>query len=868
MSGGARIKSGTFSERVQRHLRTSGYSQKELADVLSLHPKVLSRKLNGSGNAHLTRLEVQRIITTLAQWHVITTQGEVYQLLKLAQIEPSVFSSEEWQSPPLSTLAKDAPSATSNVSGPPPLETALHNLPGQTTRLIGREWAVERLKHLFGREDLRLLTLTGSGGSGKTRLALHVAGELVEAFTYGVWFVALAGVRDPDQVPISIVQALKLKATSSPPLQILTNYLKDKQLLLVLDNFEQVGEAAIALDQLLAGAPGLKILVTSRAVLRLYGEYVFNVPPLDIPDPIIKLDASELVRYGAVQLFVERALAVAPDFVVTNENAAIIAQICARVDGVPLGLELAAARIRSLPPLLLLERISQARLSLLTGGARNLPDRQQTLHNTITWSYHLLSPNEQTWFSYLGVFTGGWSLDAAEAMMRDVTAGQQDTLDSNSILNILERLLDNSLLVRLPDTNGQPRFTMLETLREYAQERLSAQGMLERLRDWHACYYLREAEAAEGGMRGPEQLVWLARLTADRDNFRAALEWSLQKARTGEMISAFHSSRKASHIVAGSWVLSTQGDPGTGLFAAELCLRLASAFRAYWEWQGYLVEARSWLKAAMEVPFKGGEETMLAARAKALSELSRLVSLEDDQVRAVELVEESMVLWRRLDDPFGLAAALIHRAWAALATREYEAARNVCNEGLQYLAARDDSWLRAQLLFYLGAAAGFMGDFRQMRVYYTQSRELFEQMGDTSSVADVLKDHGAMMMLESKYAESIAYLRKSLLLCYELDHKQFITTGIGWLSIAVGMRGEPDHAQASLASARLEGASESLMETIGLTTWDKSHAFIQAIREYIRSHVSEQSWQEAWLAGRALTLDQAIDLVRCLDVKP
>ncbi|MBO0793570.1 MAG: hypothetical protein J2P36_21830, partial [Ktedonobacteraceae bacterium] len=380
------IKSGTFSEGVQKHLHASGYSQKELADALGLHPKVLSRKLNGSGNARLTHLEVQRIVTTLAHWRVITTQAEALHLLKLAQVEPTIFSDEEWQTPPLNTLSKSALSIPTGA--PDPSQFLLqHDLPAQTTRLIGREWAVERLKHLLSREGTRLLTLTGSGGSGKTRLALQVASELMSVFPHGVWFVALAGVRDADQVPISIIQALNLKsAPDLPPLQLLINYLKNKQLLLVLDNFEQVGEAAIVVDKLLASAPGLKILITSRVVLHLYGEHAFSVPPLDIPDPTIELEASTLLRYGAVQLFVERTQAIIPDFTLTNENAAIISQICARVDGLPLALELAAARMRALPPRLLLERLSQARLPLLTKGARNLPDRQQTLHNTITWS--------------------------------------------------------------------------------------------------------------------------------------------------------------------------------------------------------------------------------------------------------------------------------------------------------------------------------------------------------------------------------------------------------------------------------------------------------------------------------------------------
>ncbi len=282
---------GTFSDSVQKYLRTSGYSQKELADEVGLHPKVLSRKLHGSGNARLTHLEVRCIIKTLARWQAITTQDEALQLLELAQMRPTSFSADEWQTPPLSTLAtKRAQPLPSSGSGLH-LSISQHNLPAPITRLIGREWAVQRLHHLFERDDVRLVTLVGPGGSGKTRLALHVASELVDSFAHGVWLVALGGVSDPALVPMSITQALHLTPTPNlPPLQSLVAYLRNKQLLLLLDNFEQIGEASAAVGELLAAAPGLKVLITSRVVLRLYGEHDFSVPPLDVPDPSIAVE--------------------------------------------------------------------------------------------------------------------------------------------------------------------------------------------------------------------------------------------------------------------------------------------------------------------------------------------------------------------------------------------------------------------------------------------------------------------------------------------------------------------------------------------------------------------------------------------------
>src|SRR5579884_1632150 len=677
---GNRDMSVGFRESIKEYLRSSGYSQRELAYELGLNAKVLSRKLTSSGNAHLTHLEIRCIIITLARWHAITTRDEAQRLLEEAQTGASLFNDDEWDTPPLSTLIcsptdKHVPSSSDDLSAQPP-QSRQHNLPALTTRLIGRDRMERRLQQLIKRDDVRLVTLVGAGGSGKTRLALSVANKLISEFEHGVWFVPLAGVSDPALVPVSTLQALNIP---SPPgihaSESLVAYLQNKQLLLVLDNFEQVAEATSMVDSILASAPGLKVLITSRVALRMYGEHAFSVPPLDIPDPASSLVPGELIHYGAVQLFVERAQAVKPDFTVTDANATTITRICARVDGLPLALELAAARIRILPPALLLERLEQARLPVLTGGARNMPGRHHTLRNAITWSYNLLSSVEQTWFRRLGIFTGGCSFEAAEAMMQEIATDQESAVVSP--VDMLEQLVDNSLVVQIPVDDGQARFIILETLREYALEQLIQQEEIECLRDWHACYYLREAEAAAQGLRGPQQLTWLARITEDRDNIRAALEWSLQRARDGMKI-GMHFNR-GDKMSTESHMLSAKGSFRTEVPALEICLRLATALRPYWEWQGYLTEARYWLGSALETPFEeNAREALLAARAEALSEAGRLASLENDQSRAKELVEESIALWQRLDNPTGLVAALLHRAWVALATSEYEVARSAC----------------------------------------------------------------------------------------------------------------------------------------------------------------------------------------------
>jgi len=831
---GTRMSVGAFGDSLQEYLRVSGYSQKNLAHELGLNSKVLSRKLHGSENAYLTQMEVKRIIIILARWHVITTQDELLQLLELAQMQPGSFSAGEWQSPPLDQLAAKPVQPMPISDSIPEMQARRSNVPVPLTRLIGREWAVERLRQLLGREEVRLVTLMGPGGSGKTRLAMHVAGELADTFAQGVCFVRLTGVRDSAQVPIGIVQALGMTPSSSISLvQSLVNFLREKELLLVLDNFEQVTDAATVVGELLAEVPRLKVLVTSRVVLHLYGEREFSVPPLDVPDPNLVTSAAELAQYAAVQLFVERAQAVEFDFALTDENAGSVAQICVKLDGLPLALELAAARVKVLPPAILLDRLTAARLSVLTGGARDLPSRQQTLHNTFTWSYNLLSPVEQRWFARLGAFTGGWSLEAIEAMARAGAAEQGSMPADASLLDMLEQLVDNSLVMRQPMVGGQMRFVMLETLREYALERLVEHGELERLRDWHACYYLGVAEAAEAGLKGENQLVWLARLVAERDNLRAALEWSLQRARARMMLSS-------------------------ELPAVEVCLRLAAALRSYWEWQGYLTEGRGFLDAVLEISLeeKAGK-TVLAARARALSEAARLVCLQNEPVRAVELAEESIALWRQLDESHGLATALFYRGWAAHIMGEHELAKRLYEEGLQLT---DDTWLRAQLLFYLGTAAGFTADFEQMRSFYDQSRRLFEQVGDKSAVADLLKDMGGMLILEGNYSEAVASLLRSIELSHGLGHTHFVSTGLGLLGFAVGLRAKPEPVPASLHAAQLWGATMSLQEAHGFTHWMGAISYAQEAYQQIRHRVDKPDWKSAYEAGRALSEREAIAL--------
>ncbi|MDP8957741.1 MAG: tetratricopeptide repeat protein, partial [Actinomycetota bacterium] len=589
------------------------------------------------------------------------------------------------------------------------LQATPNNLPLQLTSFVGREREVSQASQLLSRT--RLLTLTGPGGTGKSRLSLQVAAEVAERFPDGVFFVPLAPVTDPELVPSTIVDALGLPQGPRPPKERLAEHLRDKRLLLVLDNFEQVLAAASQVSQLLGMSPDLAVLVTSRGPLQVSGEQVYPVPPLGVPDLDGLQSPDQLAHYEAVDLFAERAATVKPDFQLAPGNVRTVAEIAARLDGLPLAIELAAARVRLLTPQAILSRLEN-RLGLLAGGSRDLPTRQQTLRDAIAWSYDLLNEGGRRLFERMAVFTGGAGLDQAEEVCG---AGlEADVLDG------LALLVDQSLL-RQQEAEGEPRFLMLETIREFALERLEQRGEAEEMRRRHAQAFLALAEEAEPRLTSLEQRPWLDRLAHDHDNLRAALSWSMgHDAETAYRLAAalwrfwqmrghLHEARqrledllaleapgpalRARGLEAAGGVAYWQGDTeASGNFYGqslelyrELGDRAGVANALYnlsfaYMWALQPDQAKSLLEESLGISRDLGDR---AGVAKVLWALTDLYLLEEDLGEALRLASESLAIWREVDDPFGLGWALFLLAVVEVDMEDLPAARSHLEESLR-----------------------------------------------------------------------------------------------------------------------------------------------------------------------------------------
>ena len=725
------------------------------------------------------------------------------------------------------------------------LEAYRNNLPLQPTPLVGREREVGEILDQVRSEEVRLLTLTGPGGTGKTRLALQSGADLLEGFDDGVFFIALATITEPAQVPSAIAGPLGVKESAEQPLvETLKSYLHHKHLLLVLDNFEQVLEGAPVVAELLAACAKLKVLATSRIPLRLYGEQEYPVPPLAVPDPSDLPPLKVLTQHEAVTLFVERARAIKPEFAVTNESARAVAEICARLDGLPLAIELAAARVRVLPPQKMLQRLGD-RLKLLRGGARDLPARQQTLRGTTDWSYDLLEEDEKTLFGRLSVFAGGRTLEAIEEI-----CDPEADLDA---LEGVESLVEKSLL-RQEGSGGAPRFVMLETVHEYAREKLQESGEAEEVKKHHAEYFLALAEESESGLRGPEAATWLERLEVEHDNLRAALSWSLAQEEK----------------------------------EVELGLRLAGALWQFWYLRGYYSEGRRWLENALAKDWRSS-----AARVKALKAVGWLADDQGDIDRAVAAAEEGLRLSAEAEIQKGAAAPFLRILGSAAYVRgDYERARQLFEESLALSQEVGDERGLASSLHQLGNVLSDKGDYQRAKAIYEEGLVQFRGLGDTAALARYLVSMGAEYLLQGDHERGARLNEEATELYRRLGSKgglQYALDNLGWaalmcgdherakslheeslalckaqgdklvaseslegLACAAGVEGEVERA------ARLFGAGEALRQTVGYQHTSRERALREPYLAVARSRMQEAAWQKACTEGRAMTLEEAI----------
>jgi predicted ATPase/class 3 adenylate cyclase len=788
----------------------------------------------------------------------------------------------------------------------PPLQPLLvthpNNLPDESTPFIGREHEIGQIVGMLQDPHIRLVTLTGPGGTGKTRLALQVGMALLDRFRDGVFFVNLAPLADPVLVPSAIAEVLGVKETADRSLlAALVHYLTAKQLLLVLDNYEHLLEEASVAATLLDQCRELHILVTSRIPLHLSREHEYDVPPLSVPDLTHLPDVAGLSQYEAVALFIDRARAVKADFEVTNATAPAVAEMCSRLDGLPLAIELAAARIKLFSPQALLHRLDH-RLRLLTGGARDRPTRQQTLRNTIDWSYSLLTGPEQTLFARLSGFVGGCTLEAAEAV-----CGPEGEIE---IVDGVTSLLEQSLLRE--EGEDEPRFLMLETIREYAHERLDASDAEDAVHHHHAAYYLKLVEDGVRELSGSDQVLWIQRLETEHDNIRAALTWSLERR-----------------------------EPGSAL-------RGAIALSSFCLLQGYLTEGRRWVETAL-----AAEDVEPRARGEAFNLLARIAKYGGDYQRATHLLDENLRLARGVGDRRGVAVGLLSLGILTSFSGSAPAAAEQWKESLRLfrdLAEREgpegvfgspDRWYVAAVLAELGEHAVQIGNYAEAEAALLESLGVFRDIGDPIRTAlgllalgalerergqyDPAREHceealntfqhagyawGVALALEwlarlawaqSDYTEAVARAEEALALLREMELgrgaragilgggssdcryilgialrelgnreraiamlrqslKTFQALGVkpGIVSCLEGVAGIYSRVGQAALAVRLFGVAAKAREDMGLPLLASERPCHERYVAATRAEFDEDVWQALWEEGRAMSLEEAI----------
>jgi non-specific serine/threonine protein kinase len=622
------------------------------------------------------------------------------------------------------------------------------NLPRPLTSFVGRERELADLQAALARS--RLLTLTGSGGVGKTRLAINVAGAVLNRFADGVRLVELAALRDPDFVVQTVVAAVELKEQPGKPLtQTLTEGLHERHLLLLLDNAEQLLDPCAQLTEtILRQCPNVTVLVTTRERLGVPGELTYRVPSLAVPDPDAEVTWQRVASYESVRLFIERAQLHRPQFTLSDQNAPALANICRRLDGIPLAIELAAARVRSMSLEEIAQRLDQ-RFVLLTGGARTLPPRQRTLRAVIDWSFDLLNESESALFCALSSFAGGFTLDAVER----VYAG--DEMGTPGVLDLLTALVDKNLVLA-EGRAATTRYRLLETMHDYAGEQLRARGTQARWHERHFAHFFAIAQEAETQLTGKEQQIWLERLETEHDNVRAALTRST----------------------------ATGGDVESGL-------RMATAVGRFWLVRGYLAEGRAWLGKLLSA----APEADKAVRAKALNWCGVFAWKQGDYPAAAGFYEKSLPIRRELNDRGGVGAVLNNQGLLAYEQGDYRAARTLHEESLAIDRELGDRWGVAVSLIHLGSLAMMQGDYPAARAMYEESLAMFRELGDRGHVANALRSLGNLCNEEDDQARARALHRESLAICRELGDRSGIARALYGLGVTARQEGNRSDAR-------------------------------------------------------------------------
>ena len=682
------------------------------------------------------------------------------------------------------------------------LDARPNNLPAQLSTFIGREEVIREVQEAL--QATRLLTLTGAGGTGKTRLALEVAHRELPAFPDGVWFVDLSTITDPSVVPTEIAIALDLtRDPGASVFECLEAHLRDRTLLLVLDNFEQVLDAALGVEHLLSHASGLKVIVTSRSVLSVYGEHEYPVPPLRLPERDQSPGLDTLTQSEAISLFLDRARAVRPDFELTEENAQVVAEICRKLDGLPLAIELAAVRMNVLTPQTILPRLDE-RLSLLTSGPRSHPERQRTLRGAIDWSYQLLEESERRLFARLATFWGGGTLEAIEEVA--------DSDLSGSVLDLLGDLVDNSLLRRTETSGGEIRFQMLETIREFATERLEAEPNAAEVREGHARYYLALAIQAEPHLIGADQKEWLDRCDREHDNIRAALAWSIQ----------------AGEVRAGQ--------------------EAAGALWRFWHQRGQLPEGRRKLEHLLRA---SGGEGRTPERFKALTGAGGMAYWQNDYPATQRFYKEALEIAQELNDPRSIAEGLFNLSFIDRIRDDVEEGMTKLRRVLEMARSIDERQLAADSLFLLGSHEIREGRPEDGFPMLEEALTIFRELGNLFATADSLSGLGSYYRFIGESEAATAAQRQALEIFVEVGNAIGIAMVLEEMAMTETMDGRHEKA------LRLAGAADALKEQMGGGPPAELMRSAESLDES-RRNLDPETAERVWNEGRDMSPDKAV----------